>query len=80
MKHEAKITFRFQVEDKKVEEYSSWGTLTILTELGPTVLFYNYDGKTHCIVEQVAKERVKDILKVSSNYILNIEILSVNLI
>lgn len=80
MKHEAKITFRFQVEDKKVEEYSSWGTLTILTELDPTVLFYNHDGKTHCIVEQVAKERVKDILKVSSNYILNIEILSVNLI
>lgn len=72
------IKFRFTVGSGAGNNYSSWGTLKIETEIIPTVLFYKSDdGEKHNLIEQIATDKVKELIKTSGTNHVDVEILSV---
>lgn len=75
------IKFRFTVGSASGNNYSSWGTLKIETEIIPTVLFYKSDdGEKHNLIEQIATDKVKELIKTSGTNHVDVEILSVTLL
>lgn len=75
------IKFRFTVGSGAGNNYSSWGTLKIETEIIPTVLFYKSDdGEKHNLIEQIATDKVKELIKTSGTNHVDVEILSVTLL
>lgn len=75
------IKFRFTVGSGDGNNYSSWGTLKIETEIVPTVLFYRSDDdEKHNLIEQIAVDKVKELIKTSGANHVDVEILSVTLL
>lgn len=75
------IKFRFTVGSCAGNNYSSWGTLKIVTEIIPTVLFYKSDdGEKYNLIEQIAVDKVKELIKTSGANHVDVEILSVTLL
>lgn len=75
------IKFRFTVGSCAGNNYSSWGTLKIETEIIPTVLFYSSgDNEKHNLIEQIAVDKVKELIKTSGDNHVDVEILSVTLL
>ena len=75
------IKFRFTVGSGAGNNYSSWGTLKIETEIIPTVLFYKSDdGEKHNLIEQIATDKVKELIKTSGTNHVDVEIRSVTLL
>lgn len=75
------IKFRFTVGSCAGNNYSSWGTLKIVTEIVPTVLFYRSDdNEKHNLIEQIAVDKVKELIKTSGANHVDVEILSVTLL
>lgn len=75
------IGFRFTVGSCAGNNYSSWGTLKIVTEIKPTVLFHmSENGEKHNLIEQIATDKVKELIKTSGSNIIDVEIHSVTLL
>lgn len=61
--------------------YSNWGTLKIVTDIEPTILFYKSDdGEKHNLIEQIAMEKVRELIKTSGTNNLDVEIQYVTLL
>lgn len=61
--------------------YSTYGTLEIVTDIEPTVLFYKSDnGEKHNLIEQIAVDKVKELIKTSDDNYIDVEIYSVTLL
>lgn len=75
------IKFRFKVGSAAGNNYSSWGTLKIETEIIPNVLFYKSDdNEKHNLIEQIATDKIKELILTSGTNIIDVEILSVTLL
>lgn len=75
------IKFRFTVGSAAGNNYSSWGTLKIVTEIKPTILFHRSENsEKHNLIEQIATDKVKELIKTSGCNIVDIEIYSVTLL
>lgn len=75
------IKFRFKIGSGTGNNYSSWGTLKIVTEIKPTILFYmSENGEKHNLIEQIATDKVKELIETSGNTTVDVEILSVTLL
>lgn len=75
------IKFRFTVGSGAGNNYSSWGTLKIVTEIKPTILFHrSKNGEKHNLIEQIATDKVKELIKTSGSNIVDVEIHSVTLL
>lgn len=75
------IKFRFTVGSGAGNNYSSWGTLKIVTEIKSTILFYmSENGEKHNQIEQIATNKVKELIETSDNNIVDVEIHSVTLL
>lgn len=75
------IKFKFTVGFGAGNNYSSWGTLKIVTEIKPTVLFYkSEDGEKNNLIEQIATDKVKELIKTSGSNAVDVEIRSVTLL
>lgn len=75
------IKFRFTVGSCAGDNYSSWGTLKIVTEIKSTILFrMSEDGKKHNLIEQIATDKVKELIETSDNNVVDVEIHSVTLL
>lgn len=75
------IEFRFTVSSGAGNNYSNWGTLKIVTDIEPTILFYKSDdGEKHNLIEQIAMEKVRELIKTSGTNNLDIDIHSVTLL
>lgn len=57
------------------------GTLKIETEIKPTILFHmSENGEKHNLIEQIATDKVKELIKTSGSNIVDVEIHSVILL
>ena len=75
------IKFRFTVGSCAGNNYSSWGILKIVTEIKPTILFHRLEnGEKHNLIEQIATNKVKELIETSDNNIVDVEIHSVTLL
>lgn len=75
------IKFRFTVGSGAGNNYSCWGTLKIVTEIKPTILFYkSEDGEKHNLIEQIATDKVKELIKTSGSNTVDVEIYSVTIL
>lgn len=75
------IKFRFTVGSGSGNNYSSWGTLKIVTGIKSTLLFHKSDnGEKSNLIEQIAIDKVKELIKTSHSNTLDVEILSVTLL
>lgn len=75
------IKFRFTVGSGTGNNYSSWGTLKIVTEIKPTILFYRSEnGEKHNLIEQIAMDKVKELIKTSGSNTVDVEIHSVTIL
>lgn len=75
------IKFRFTVGSGAGNNYSSWGTRKIVTEIKPTILFHRSDdGEKHNLIEQIAVDKVKELIKTSGSNNIDVEIHSVILL
>lgn len=75
------IKFKFTVGSCAGNNYSSWGTLKIVTEIKSTILFYmSENGEKHNLIEQIATNKVKELIETSDSNIVNVEIHSVTLL
>ncbi len=75
------IKFRFTVSSCAGNNYSSWGILKIVTEIKPTILFYRSEnGEKHNLIEQMARDKVKELIKTSGSNTVDVEIHSVTLL
>lgn len=75
------IEFRFTVSSGAGNNYSNWGTLKIVTDIEPTILFYKSDdGEKHNLIEQIAMEKVRELIKTSGTNNLDVEIHYVTLL
>lgn len=75
------IEFRFTVSSGAGNNYSNWGTLKIVTDIEPTILFYKSDdGVKHNLIEQIAMEKVRELIKTSGTNNLDVEIHYVTLL
>lgn len=75
------IRFRFTVGSGAGNNYSSWGTLKIVTEIKSTILFYmSENGEKHNLIEQIATDKVKELIETSDGNIVDVEIHSVTLL
>ena len=62
------IKFRFTVGSCAGNNYSIWGTLKIVTEIKPTILFHmSENGEKHNLIEQVATDKVKAITPIKDS-------------
>lgn len=75
------IKFRFTVGSCAGNNYSSWGILKIVTEIKPTILFHrSKNGEKHNLIEQIATDKVKELIKTSGSNTVDVEIHSVTLL
>lgn len=75
------IEFRFAVGSCAGNNYSSWGTLKIITEIKSTTLFrMSENGEKHNLIEQIATDKVKELIKISDSNTIDVEIHSVTLL
>lgn len=75
------IKFGFTVGSGAGNNYSSWGTLKIVTEIKSTILFYmSENGEKHNLIEQIATDKVKELIETSDSNIVDVEIHSVTLL
>lgn len=75
------IKFRFTVGSCAGNNYSSWGTLKIVTEIKATILFHRSEnGEKHNLIEQIATDKVKELIETSDSNVINVEIHSVTLL
>lgn len=75
------IEFKFTVGSCAGNNYFSWGTLKIVTEIKPTILFrMSENGEKHNLIEQIATDKVKELIETSDSNILDVEIYSVTLL
>lgn len=75
------IKFRFTVSSCTGNNYSCRGTLKIVTEIKSTILFYKSEnGEKHNLIEQIATNKVKELIETSDNDIVDVEIHSVTLL
>lgn len=73
------IKFRFTVGSCAGNNYSSWGIL--VTEIKPTILFHRSEnGEKHNLIEQIATDKVKKLIKTSGSNAVDVEIRSVTLL
>lgn len=83
MQNTCKVTikFRFTVSSDAGNNYSSWGTLKIVTEIKSTILFYmSENGEKHNLIEQIATDKVKELISTSDSNTIDVEIHSVTLL
>lgn len=75
------IKFRFTVSSCTENNYSSWGTLKIVTEIKSTILFHmSENGEKHNLIEQIATDKVKELIETSDSNVVYVEIHSVTLL
>lgn len=75
------IKFRFTIGSCAGNSYSSWGTLEIVTEIKPTILFHmSEDGEKHNLIEQIATDKVKELIETFGSNTIDVEIHSVTLL
>lgn len=75
------IKFRFTVSSGAENNYSSWGTLKIVTEIKSTILFHRSEnGEKHNLIEQIATDKVKELIETSDSNTVDVEIHSVTLL
>lgn len=75
------IKFRFTVSSGAGNNYSSRGTLKIVTEIKSTILFYKSEnGEKHNLIEQIATDRVKELIETFDSNTIDVEIHSVTLL
>lgn len=75
------IKFGFTVGSCAGNNYSSWGILKIVTEIKPTILFYRSEnGEKHNLIEQIATDKVKELIKTSGSNTVDVEIHSVTIL
>lgn len=75
------IKFRFTVRPNNGHECINWGKLKIVTEIKPTILFYKSDNDEKSnLIEQIAINKVKELIKTSRSNTLDVEIISVALL
>lgn len=75
------IKFRFTVRPNNGHECINWGKLKIVTEIKPTILFYKLDDyEKSNLIEQIAIDKVKELIKTSRSNTLDVEIISVALL
>lgn len=75
------IKFRFTVDSCAGNNYSNWGTFKIVTEIKPAILFHmSENGEKHNLIEQIAMDKVKELIKTSGNNAVDVEIRSVTLL
>lgn len=75
------IKFRFTVGSYAGNNYSSWGILKIVTEIKSTILFYRSEnGEKHNLIEQIATDKVKELIKTSDSNTVDVEIHSVTIL
>lgn len=75
------IKFKFTVGSCAGNNYSSWGTLKIITEIKSTILFHRSEnGEKHNLIEQIATNKVKELIETSDSNTVDVEIHSVTLL
>lgn len=75
------IKFRFTVRPNDGHECINWGKLKIVTGIKPTILFYKSDNNEKSnLIEQIAINKVKELIKTSRSNTLDVEIISVALL
>lgn len=75
------IKFRFTVRPNNGHECINWGKLKIVTKIKPTILFYKSDNDEKSnLIEQIAINKVKELIKTSRSNTLDVEIISVTLL
>lgn len=75
------IKFRFTVRPNNEHECINWGKLKIVTGIKPTILFYKLDNDEKSnLIEQIAINKVKELIKTSRSNTLDVEIISVALL
>lgn len=75
------IKFKFTVGSCAGNNYSSWGTLKIVTGIKPTLLFHKSDdNEKFNLIEQIAIDKVKELIRTSHSNTLDVEIISVTLL
>lgn len=75
------IEFRFTVGSCAGNNYSSWGILEIVTKIKPTILFHRSEnGEKYNMIEQIATDKVKELIKTSDSNVIDVEIRSVILL
>lgn len=75
------IKFGFTVSSCAGNNYSSRGILKIVTEIKSTILFYRSEnGEKHNLIEQIATDKVKELIETSDNNTIDVEIHSVTLL
>lgn len=75
------IKFRFTISSGAGNNYSSWGKLKIVTEIKPTLLFHKSDNdEKFNLIEQIAIDKVKELIRTSRSNTLDVEIISVTLL
>lgn len=75
------IKFRFTVGSDAGNNYSSQGTLKIVTEIKATTLFrMSENGEKHNLIEQIATDKVKELIETSDSNTVDVEIHSVTLL
>lgn len=75
------IKFRFTVSHNNGQECINWGKLKIVTGIKPTILFYKSDNDEKSnLIEQIAINKVKELIKTSRSNTLDVEIISVTLL
>lgn len=75
------IKFKFTVRPNNGHECINWGKLKIVTEIKPTILFYKSDNDEKSnLIEQIAINKVKELIETSCSNTLDVEIISVALL
>lgn len=75
------IKFKFTVRPNNGHECIGWGKLKIVIEIKPTILFYKPDNDEKSNpIEQIAINKVKELIKTSRSNTLDVEIISVALL
>ena len=75
------IKFRFTVGSGAGNNYSSWGTLKIVTEIKPTILFHRSEnGKKYNLIEQIGTDEGKELIKTCGSNTGDVEIHSVTIL
>lgn len=75
------IKFRFTVGSGAGNNYSSQGTLKIVTEIKPTILFHRSEnGEKHNLIEQIATDKVKELIETFGSNTVDVEIHSITLL
>lgn len=75
------IKFRFTVSSCAGNNYSSRGILKIVTEIKSTILFHRSEnGEKHNLIEQIATDKVKELIETSNSNTIDVEIHSVTLL